>query len=116
MSDSDLSSIPTDEIRTALCETVEKRLQSKKYKITVSSASQAGESNFIGVVYRVSFWKEDDTKSPKSSQILKVAPQNAARRAQFMSRSLFLREMYMYDVVSLTLERFNGINFVIINN
>lgn len=105
MSDSDLSSIPTDEIRSALCETVENYLKSKKYKITVSSASQAGESNFVGIVYRVSFGKKDDdpNKTKLSQLILKVAPQNAARRAQFLSRSLFLREMYMYNVVNTLL-------------
>lgn len=105
MSDSDLSLIPTDEIRSALCETVENYLKTKKYKISVKSASQAGESNFVGVVYRVSFCKEDgDPNDNKSSKlILKVAPQNEARRTQFKSRSLFLREMYMYNVVIYTI-------------
>lgn len=101
MSDLDLSLIPTDEIRDALCKTVENYLKTKKYKISVKSASQAGESNFVGVVYRVTFCKEaDDLNDNKSSKlILKVAPQNEARRAQFKSRSLFLREIYMYKVV-----------------
>lgn len=101
MSDLDLSLIPTDEIRSALCETVENYLKTKKYKISVKSASQAGESNFVGVVYRVTFCSEDgDLNDAKFSKlILKVAPQNEARRTQFKSRSLFLREMYMYNVV-----------------
>lgn len=99
MTESNLSELPSDVIRSALCETVENHLKSKKYKIHVGSASQAGENNFIGIVYRVSFSKQDEPTSKPSKLILKVAPQNAARRAQFQSRSLFLREIYMYDEV-----------------
>lgn len=101
MVESNLSELPTEEIRSTLCETVEQYLNSKHYEISVGSASQAGENNFIGVVYRVSFHKTDDEPSAKSSMlILKVAPQNEARRNQFMSRPLFLREIYMYDKVT----------------
>lgn len=102
MTNTDLSSLPTDDIRSALRETVENHLKSKEYRIVVSSASQAGECNFIGIVYRVSFSKDDDdSNDAKSSKlILKCAPTNRARREQFLSHSLFLREMYMYNVVN----------------
>lgn len=98
MADSDLSEIPTDVIRTALSETIEKKLKSKKYNIVINSASKAGESNFIGVVHRATFNKEhEDSKQEKL--IVKVAPQNAARRNQFHSRPLFLQEIHVYNEV-----------------
>lgn len=98
MCESNLSEIPTALIRTTLCEIIEKRLKSKNYKIDVSSASTAGESNFIGIVHRVAFNKDGEDKQEKL--ILKVAPQNVARRTQFNSRPLFLQEIYMYDKVN----------------
>lgn len=97
-----LSDIPSEVIRTTLCETIESKLKSKKYKINVSSASKAGENNFIGIIYRVTFKKEDEIeneKTPISKLILKVAPQNVARRDRFMARPGFLREIYTYDKV-----------------
>lgn len=93
----DLSEIPTDVIRAALLETIEKKLKTKNYKIVVSSASTAGESNFIGIVHRVKFNKEGEDKQEKL--ILKIAPQNEARRNQFNSRPLFLQEINVYDKV-----------------
>ena len=97
----DLSELPSDVIRTALSETIESQLKSNKYKISITSASTAGENNFVGVVYRVAFSKDGETdKNALSKLILKVAPQNLARRTQFMSRTCFLREIYMYNEVS----------------
>lgn len=103
----DLSKIPSELVRSILCATVEKQLKSKNYKINVSSASSDGENNFVGVVYRVSFAKmrENETEndeSPTHSLILKVTPQNLARRSRFHSRPAFLCEIYMYNqVISL---------------
>lgn len=90
--------IPSEVIRLALCETIENKLKSKKYQINVSLASKVGETNFIGIVYRVSFKEEDKEKYDKL--IVKVAPQNAARRIQFHSRPLFLREIRIYNEVN----------------
>lgn len=98
MAESDLSEISTDVIRTELCETIEKKLKSKDYKISVSSASTAGESNFVGIVHRVSFNKNGENKQEKL--ILKAAPHTEARREQFNSRIFFLQEIYVYNVVS----------------
>ena len=103
MSNSDLSAITSEVIRSSLRETVEKKLKSKKYKISVSSASQAGANNFMGTVYRVSFNKEDGDESERNTihkLIVKVAPVHLARREQFFSRPSFLREIYMYEKVS----------------
>lgn len=97
----DLSDIPGDVIRKALCETIENKLKSSKYKINISSASKAGENNFVGVVYRAAFSKDDENDKNKTSNlILKVAPQHPVRRKQFMSRTCFLREIYMYNKVN----------------
>lgn len=105
---SDLSVIESDVIRDALCQTVESRLKSKNYKICVSSASQAGESNFIGIVYRVSYCKDDeDVNGPNASKlILKIAPSHPSRREKFTTRLPFLQEIYMYDVVLPSFRKF----------
>lgn len=93
-----LSEIPNDVLRAALCETIEKKLGSKKYEINVSSASKEGESNFVGIVQRVSFLKEGENEPEKL--ILKTSPQTEVRRDQFNSRALFLQEIYMYNEVN----------------
>lgn len=97
----DLSEIPGEVIRTTLSETIENKLKTNKYKISITSASKAGENNFVGVVYRVAFSKDDESdKNATSKLILKVAPTNSARRSQFMSRACFLREIYLYNEVN----------------
>lgn len=103
MPNSDLSAIESGVIRDILCETVENHLKTKNYKITVSSASQAGANNFIGIVHRVSFCKEDENENGTNASkiILKVAPQNAIRREKGLSRSFFLQEIYMYNTVMM---------------
>lgn len=100
MAEMDLSELPSDVIRTAVCETIEKKLETKKYAISIRSASKEGENNFIGVVYRVSFSKDDGTDDEKYNLILKVAPQHPIRRSEFRSRFCFLREIYMYNEVN----------------
>lgn len=97
MAESDLSEILNDVIRAALYETIETKLKSKNYKIDVSYASKTGESNFDGIIHRVSFNKEDENESEKI--ILKVAPQ--VGRDQLNSRALFLQEIYVYNKVTI---------------
>lgn len=102
MSECDMSEIPSAVIRSALHESVVKKLKSKKYRIDISSASHAGANNFMGSIYRVSFSKEDDNEeeqNPIHKMIVKVSPQQLARREQFFSRASFLREIYMYEKV-----------------
>lgn len=104
MFESELSDISSELVRSVLCKTIENQLQSENYKMHVKSASQAGVNNFVGLVYRVYYEEEDEydnEHSISSSLILKVAPRNAARRAQFPPRMSFLKEIYMYDVVSM---------------
>lgn len=98
MSDLDLSELPNDVIRAVTCETVQNQLKTRKYRMDISSASKAGENNFLGVVYRLSFSREDGTCS--NFLILKVAPQDYQLRVQFLSRAMFLREIYLYEEVN----------------
>lgn len=102
MCESNLSDIPSEVIRKALCDVIEEKVKSKKHKISVSSASKAGESNFVGIVHRVLFSKEIENKNERSEEfklILKVAPENETRRTHFHSRDLFLQEIYVYSKV-----------------
>lgn len=101
MANSDLSAIESTDIREALREKVEHLLNSKNCKITVNSASQAGANNFIGIVHRISFCKEDEDENDKNIKklILKVAPTSAARRTTFSVRAPFLQEIYLYNTV-----------------
>lgn len=102
MVESGLSEITSEPVRNFLIKAVENKLKTKSYKINVASASQAGEGNFIGVVYRVSFSAVggvENGRAPISKLILKVAPTSLARREQFFSRPCFLRENYMYNEV-----------------
>lgn len=94
----DSSEISSELIRSALCETIENEVNSKDYHLNVSFASKAGETNFVGIVYRVAFRKDGEEKHDQI--IVKVAPQNAARRIQFNSRAFFLREIHMYNEVN----------------
>lgn len=79
MAESEACEISSELIRTALRETVEKKLNSKKCKIDISSASQAGAANFIGIVYRAKFRREDENESetnPMHKMIVKVTEWN----------------------------------------
>ena len=60
---------------------------------------QISGDNFMGEVYRV-LYKDANEKS-QSSLILKVAPRNPARREHMRSRDLFVREIDLYDKVSI---------------
>lgn len=100
MADSTLSTIPSELIRSELFKVVEDILKTKNYTVNVCAGSKEGENNFLGIVYRVTFANKDEKAAKPSKLILKVAPQNEARRALFKSRLLCLREIYMYDVVS----------------
>lgn len=102
MVESALSEISSHLVRKALLETIEGQLQSKNFRIKVTSASKAGENNFIGIIHRATFTKldEDGNESgPATNLILKVAPQNLLRRSQFVVRPAFEREIYSYEKV-----------------
>lgn len=95
--------IPSEEIRLVLNELSEKTLKTTNNQLLVSLASKSGTNNFIGIVYRVTFSKNDEKaieKRPMPSVIVKVAPRQSERRQRFQIRSLFLREIFMYEQVS----------------
>lgn len=103
MANSEANEIPSEVIYSVIRETVENKLNSKKCKIEIKSASQAGASNFVGIVYRATFCKEGESESEKNpiqKMIVKVAPMHSVRRELFISRPAFLREIYMYEKVS----------------
>lgn len=94
--------IPSELVRSALFRIIEEQVKSKKFEITVGAGTKPDDLNFTGIVYRVCFSKADGTTTDNptaSSIILKVAPQNLARRNQFTVRPAFLREIYTYDKV-----------------
>lgn len=101
----DLFELPTEAIRSLLCEIVQNQLNSRNFQLNVSSASENGETNFIGILYRISFSKADIDESGegKNAQklILKVAPQDMEHRQRRFTRPTFMREIHMYDKVSL---------------
>lgn len=95
--------ISSEVIHDALNETIENKLKSKNFRISLSLASKAGENNFIGIIYRVAFNKRDENDKSSTTDeqklILKIAPQSEARRAQFYARPAFTREIFTYDKV-----------------
>lgn len=102
MVESALSEISSHLVRKALIETIQELLQTKNFKINVTSASKAGENNFIGIIHRISISKLDEEGNENGSAtnlILKVAPQNLLRRSQFVVRPAFVREIYSYEKV-----------------
>lgn len=106
MVDSALSDISSHLVRRALLEIIEQLLQSKNFRINVTLASKAGENNFIGIIHRISFYKSDEDgneNSPIINLILKTAPQNLLRRSQFVVRPAFVREIYSYEKVNISL-------------
>lgn len=103
MSALDLSALSSEQIKTALNETIEKQLGTSEFETDVQLAGEKGD-NFIGIVYRVTCRKTssesgNDEKSPALKFILKVAPQNIERRESFKSRQAFLREIRVFNVV-----------------
>lgn len=96
-----LSEIPTERVRSEVRKTVEDILKTNNYTVNACAALKAGENNFVSVVYRLTFGNKDEKAAKPSKLILKVAPQNESKRAQFSVRPAFLREIYVYNVVNV---------------
>lgn len=98
--------LPTDKCKTMLAEVISAQLGTDQYNLSITQGSNVGD-NFIGVVYRISAHtnKYNERVATKKEQnksvniILKVPPQNLARREQFFARPCFLREVLLYDEV-----------------
>lgn len=98
MTESALAEILSEYVRAAVIEIIKNQLKTNDFAIETSSASKAGENNFIGIIYRVSCSKQNE-KTRTTNLIVKVAPQNALRRSQFVVRPAFIREIYSYEKV-----------------
>lgn len=70
-------------------------LSEDQYEIECCAGSAKGD-NYIGVLYRV-FVKSKEDNSIKLNLIIKLPPQNAARREQFFARPCFVREADFYN-------------------
>lgn len=106
MLDSELLNISSEIVRSVLTKAIGNQTQTEKVNVTIKSASKSGTNNFVGIVYRLFLGSDDDVDKKDEngntspfSLILKIAPQNSARRNQFSTRKCFLREMYMYNEV-----------------
>lgn len=96
--------LPTESSRINLNEVVKSILATDDFNLKISMGSSIGD-NYIGVVYRAIATVNDhhngadDTKKADLSVIVKLPPQNAARREQFFARPSFTKEIWIYDEV-----------------
>lgn len=95
--------LPKQSSQEAVKNVIESELKTEKFKTNITYGSKLGD-NYIGVIYRVTATKTvgNDSKNDKGSSvsvILKVPPENAARREQFFARPCFLRETLVYNEV-----------------
>lgn len=99
MSNIELSEIPSELVRTALHETIKNLTNSVNDQIKIRSISEIVAYNASGNIYRISFTTKDESNDSTSSLILKVTPQNLARRILLYTRPCFLREIFIHDEV-----------------
>lgn len=102
----DLAEIPSEVVRSMLLDVIEEQLKTKHFQIKLNSATKEGDHNFTGIIYRISSERDDKEGNgitTTSTIILKIAPQNLARRTQFNCRPAFSREIYTYDKVSVVI-------------
>lgn len=94
--------LPTEQSKIVLKEIIENELGTKDYDFTISKGSNVGD-NYIGVIYRVlATRKNNNNKSDDADKIyiiIKLPPNNHARREQFFARPCFIREAWIYDEV-----------------
>lgn len=95
--DAEFIHLPNDIYETALNEIIKNNcnLSNQQCEIFCSAGSAKGD-NYIGVVYRISVKSKEDNLE-KLNLIIKLPPQNAARREQFFARPCFVREIDFYD-------------------
>lgn len=104
--------ISSDLIKSVLNDYLESKLGTAEFEMKIDPGSKEGE-NFIGVIYRITYWQKFQS-NVKSQLIVKVSPQNEARREQFFSRPSFLREIYLYGKVKLRFIYFSDSKFSIL--
>lgn len=99
MSSSNLSTISSEIIRSAIHTFIETELKSKDFVVEIESASKEGSDNFIGTISRINFEKDGESDNGKRSLIIKIAPDDVERRAHFHVRPCFIREIFLYEEV-----------------
>lgn len=97
--------LPTQSSQEAIQNVIESELKTDKFKTNIAYGSELGD-NYIGVIYRVTATEtvDNDSNNGKGSSvsvILKVPPENPARREQFFARPCFVRETLVYDEVTI---------------
>lgn len=98
--------LPTENSRKHLNEVIKSILNTENFDLNISMGSSIGD-NYIGVVYRVvatineykNGTNDSDNAKKRLSIIVKLPPQNAARREQFFARPSFIKEIWIYDEV-----------------
>lgn len=92
-----IDELPGEIYQTALKEIIKKNFASPLADCTVKiDAASAKGDNYIGVLYRVTV---KDPQGNELSVVIKLPPQNAARREQFFARPCFLRESQFYETI-----------------
>lgn len=92
--------LPTESSRLHLNEVVKSILATDNFNLKISMGSSIGD-NYIGVVYRAVATTngQQQNKDDSLSIIVKLPPQNAARREQFFAGPSFTKEIWIYDEV-----------------
>lgn len=99
--------LPTESSRIHLNEVVKSVLATDNFNLKISMGSSIGD-NYLGVVYRAVATTNDnqdgttDANKADLSIIVKLPPQNAARREQFFAGASFAKEIWVYDEVLKT--------------
>lgn len=96
--------LPAEQYKAALNEVIENfyGADAKNCEVYIDAGSAKGD-NYAGIVYRATI------KEPKGKElrvIVKLPPQNLARRDQFFARPIFLRESLFYDGLQPMFEKF----------
>ncbi|CRK87815.1 CLUMA_CG001603, isoform A [Clunio marinus] len=93
--ESGISVLPSEVYRNVLKEIIKKQLKSSadNCEIIIEAASAKGD-NYVGILYRA---EVTNSSGNKTKIIIKIPPQNAARREQFSAGPIFLREILFYN-------------------
>lgn len=99
-----ISELPGEIYQTALKEIIKNNFSAPlaDCSVTMSAASAKGD-NYIGVLYRATI---TDPQGKELCVVIKLPPQNAARREQFFARPCFLRESEFYETIHPLYKKF----------
>lgn len=92
--DDKITQLPNEVYESALMEIIKNNFDDDEYEIEYSAGSNKGD-NYIGVVYRIEV-KSKTNEEKKLQLIVKLPPQDPARREQFSARPCFVREGEFY--------------------